>query len=312
VLTAAGLFATGARGGATPSLAPGFEPYRQGSAVDAARQADGQVTAAGIFGERDDRVLVPDTTVAPHRSVTSLVALNAAGQPMWSCSGAMVSATAVLTAAHCVFDDRTGGYVPAIVVIPGRDGLTEPFGRATTTSYLVPNGWQQSRDYAFDFAVIALEGAPFGDATAPYLMPVSAPDEYFSRGTRRFASAGYPGDKLAGTQWYVAAPNMLLAGHMLSTRMDAAPGQSGSPIWPIEDGEPAYIIGILSNETPVSNQVLRLTANHLAAMTLYCEELGCTIPTRDLATQPPPSPTPTPTPRPPMPYELHIPKLARD
>lgn len=122
------------------------------------------------------------------------------------CSGSMVGADAVLTAAHCVFkrDGRGGGkFYRQLDFAPGRyragftNKLVNPFGVTTwafatifDTYQTVPNTWQ----FDWDMAIIRL-AAPVGQRTG--WLGVAA--GCVSASSYAVATAGYAADQPLGT-----------------------------------------------------------------------------------------------------------------
>ena len=88
-----------------------------------------------------------------------------------SCSGTVVTRTLVLTAAHCLYDARAGGYDRAVYFAPGMylnqdlGSYSTPYGVWTAVNYWVPGPWAQG-DAAFDYGLIEFApsaGGAIGD-----------------------------------------------------------------------------------------------------------------------------------------------------
>jgi V8-like Glu-specific endopeptidase len=65
-------------------------------------------------------------------------------------------------------------------------------------------------------------------------------------------TAGYPGDKTSGTQWWMAASitDTNVADKLIqTTALDIIPGQSGSPAWELRTDGSRYIKGIVSHHS---------------------------------------------------------------
>ncbi|KAA0241092.1 hypothetical protein EDM76_00770 [bacterium] len=251
----------------------------------------GEVSAATIFGP-DDRIRVTETTRGPWRSIAQLVIFDQWNEIVSTCTGAMLNTNVVLTAAHCLFDPQTQSYAHSLLVIPGEDGLAFPFGAALAERFSVPQGWARSGDMVFDFGLAFISGTPFTQALGPFLPVAAVPDSYFYDPATIIATAGYPGDKPPGTQWFTAGFFFFVNAEAILTEMDAFPGQSGSPIYTFnEPRDELFIVGVFSRESARSNFAVRFSASHIGALVSYCASFGCSIQTRLLTDGPGPSPT---------------------
>ncbi|MGD9932636.1 MAG: serine protease, partial [Dehalococcoidia bacterium] len=182
----------------------------------------------------------------------------------------------------------------------------------------------------YDFGLAHLVVQDFGPELGPFVPVASASDDYFhGLGTSLF-TAGYPGDKPLGTMWESIAPVEYVDDELIHTRMDAYPGQSGSPVFTLNfERVEAFIVGTYSTETAVSNRAVRFSPRHIDALNDYCADAGCTLstaivaaPTTTAVASPSPSPTPTATstptptstsiPSPSFPVRSRIPHLGRD
>lgn len=266
---------------------------------------NGAVTAERVFGT-DDRIPITDTTVAPWRTIAQLVIFDQRNEIVSTCSGVMLNTNVVLTAAHCLFDPRSQSYVYSLLVVPGENGPAFPFDAAVARQFAIPQGWVNSGDIRFDFGLAFIPGSPFPSTLGPFLPVAAVPDAYFYDPGTIIATAGYPGDKLPGTQWFTAGFFFFVDDEAIYTEMDAFAGQSGSPIYTWNDArDELFIVGVFSSESQRSNYAVRFTASHINALVQYCASFGCTIQTKQLAGNQGPAPTATrtwtPTPTPPVP-----------
>ena len=143
----------------------------------------------------DDRFQITNTAAYPWRAHASL-RITAADNSVWIGTGWFVGPRLLVTAGHVVYIKNSGvagrdGWVQKIVVMPGRNGGTLPFGSATTSNFWSVVGWATDGDGEYDYGAIVL-GESLGDRTGwlgfgnwPSLDGVHA------------NISGYPGDKPA-------------------------------------------------------------------------------------------------------------------
>ncbi|HDR28458.1 trypsin-like serine peptidase [Rhodovulum sp.] len=93
-----------------------------------------------VIGE-DERVAVNDTTSFPERAIVQILFQNAFDGTSL-CSGMMVSADTVLTAAHCIHGGTVFGRAySAYRVLPGRNRAATPFGECGVRRAHVLQDW---------------------------------------------------------------------------------------------------------------------------------------------------------------------------
>ena len=182
----------------------------------------------------DDRFQITNTAAYPWRVHASL-RITAADNSLWIGTGWFVGPRLLVTAGHVVYIKNSGvagrdGWVQKIVVMPGRNGGTLPFGSATTSNFWSVVGWATDGDGEYDYGAIVL-GESLGDKTGwlgfgnwPSLDGVHA------------NISGYPGDKPAGTQWYAARTIDSASTRKVFYDIDTAGGQSGSAVYRFANG----------------------------------------------------------------------------
>lgn len=263
--TALCLAVPGAHG---PGASAERNPLREvtGAFTGIAARSPEPFDATGTIFPPDDRELVPDTSSAPYRAIVHL-AISSGGVPLRQCTGAMVAPNAVLTAAHCVTGPRPFQWADAVVVSPGRRGDVRPFGSATAVSFSLAEGWLEGHP-ELDVAILHLSGDPFHGATAPAMTLGAMPTGYFAG--RLLELAGYPSDRPAGTMWRTTFTDAAATNVRINTRADAAPGQSGSPVFERNGGE-FLASAVYSIQTAGENVAVRITPSLLEALRGYCE-----------------------------------------
>lgn len=201
-----------------------FDPF-----VDLAGLAED--SDAAVIGPRDSRVQEVDTTRFPWNTVVYLCRDFGNGKCA-GCSGALVSPTRVLTAAHCIFSLKRMRAPRSIRVIPGRrDRNTLPFGAIPSTEYWIPRAFRDGPSRMVnDWGVIVLP-RPFPELRRFMpLRPLSdaALDRLRARGL--VTVAGYPSDRPLGTLWRHGERLVRFDAKRLRYTVDTCPGHSGSPI----------------------------------------------------------------------------------
>jgi V8-like Glu-specific endopeptidase len=280
------------------SSVPG--PPKQQVLADIAAAGEG-VRAANVFPP-DDRFAVSDTTAPIWRTITLLMLYGPYGEPLGDCSGVFIGPNVVLTAAHCLYFQ--GEYVSSVFAAPGATSEAPVLGLEEAFMFAVPNGWADTEGALpegapvhvspFDWGIVVFQGDPFGGQLAPYPFMAHAPDEFFSAATTIIATAGFPGDKPFGSMWAAASDEYFVDNTYLYTHIDIFPGQSGSPLFAIDDDD-FFIFSVVSIGSGIANVSVRFTPPVLDALKSYCTQLGCSVKTYLWVPDELPPPTPTST-----------------
>jgi V8-like Glu-specific endopeptidase len=234
-------------------VVPGFKPMKAESAAEAgtaleakapdtSKLADigaasfGQATLETVHGV-DNRVRITATNTYPWRATASLL-ITAADNSQWIGTAWFISPRTLITAGHCVFIKGSGvpgrdGWVRRIVVMPGRNGGTLPYGSVTATVFRSVTGWTTSGNPEFDYGAIILP-TPLGNTTG-WLGFGNYSDADLMASTGNIA--GYPGDKPSGTMWYDARRIAAVSARKVHYDIDTAGGQSGAAVYRVVGGQ---------------------------------------------------------------------------
>jgi len=181
----------------------------------------------------DNRVQITNTAIYPWRAHCSLL-ITAADNSMWIGTGWFIGPHTVMTAGHVVCIKNSGvagrdGWVKNILVMPGRNGSSLPYGSVTSTSFRSVTGWTQDGSQYYDYGAIILP-TNLGNTTGWFGFGVySDSDLVASVGN----IAGYPGDKPTGTLWYDYHKIASVNTRKVYYDIDTYGGQSGSSVYRI-------------------------------------------------------------------------------
>lgn len=252
------------RGVVFPRLPGRPAPRRESmtEAEEAAMEVDeaaleAQVQQLEVVIGTDDRVQITNTLALPWRHLCHLK-IRAANGKMFLGTGFFIGPRTIITAGHCVYLHGQGGWPRDILVTPARNADKEPFGKVTSTSFRSVKGWvnHKSRDYDYG-AILLPRQSRIGKMTGSFGYGCY-PDAYL-RG-KRLNTAGYPGDKPAGTMWFNARHVKDLQARVITYDMDTAGGQSGSAVWILNrtTGK-RTVVGIHTNGASGGNSATRIT-----------------------------------------------------
>jgi V8-like Glu-specific endopeptidase len=231
-------------------MVPGFHRER------VFRQEGGSET---VFGG-DDRRRRNDTTIYPWRAVCKLFMTFPDGRHYVG-TGTMIGKNDVLTAAHCVYDQKTGQWASEILVVPGLDGDDEPYSRAymryETTFQAYVDG-----DKRHDIALLTLD-REIGEETGWLGYRVQERPV----GVTAHLSA-YSGDVENGLrQYYAYGPieGEDASGLFVYYHIDMMPGASGGALFELEDGE-RWVFAVNAQYTNDWNIGCRIDEETFAAL----------------------------------------------
>jgi len=207
-----------------------------------------------IFGT-DERVRINSTTSIPWRWTCELVITMSDGK-QYIGTGWLAGPRCVVTAGHCVHGGPGVGWASRIEVIPGMNGSSRPFGTIASNQFISVRGWTESRNFDYDYGCIILPTA-VGDQLGYF--GFGSYSDTTLRSTL-FNTAGYPGDKPFGTQWFTTGVVSDLSSRRIFTQTDIKGGQSGSAFWRLSNGQ-RHAVGIVSAEDPTRNHILRINQN---------------------------------------------------
>lgn len=156
------------------------------------------------------------------------------GTSTYRCSGVMINKDTVATAGHCVHSSNTKVWANTVVVYPGRNGSSLPYGSCTAKRLYSVTGWTVSKNEEYDYGAIKLN-CTVGNTVGWFGYTTAVPTGFPS------IVQGYPGDKPLD-QWLSADRVATVTTRQLFYRNDTVGGMSGSPVWYDLNGP--YLIGI--------------------------------------------------------------------
>jgi V8-like Glu-specific endopeptidase len=210
----------------------------------------------------------------------------------WQGSGVLIAPDEVLTAAHMVYNSATRSEAQNIVVTPGYDAGSAPFGSATG-AYANFNPIQDANDNISeydsqnDFAVIHLS-QPFTSITPMSIAP------------------GYPGGSVTVSGYPAVAGGVLVDETEVVTQdqnfalldgRSIGPGSSGGPVWSTPQGT-GVVVGLISSAaggTGSAGYFTQITQGDYAQIMRWVQQDEAGSSGTAAATVPTPTATPSPT-----------------
>ncbi len=191
--------------------------------------------------EEDERERVKDPEHAPWRMICSLE-IHAPNGKVYVGTGWFAGPCTIVTAGHCVHAAQMGGWATKIVVRPGRNGASAPFGVASAVQFSTTDRWLDESDPDFDYGAIHLgaAGPQFADEVGWFSTAVLSDAALKDQ---RVNLSGYPGDKGGDEQWFHAKQVVFTQARRIFYDVDTMGGQSGSPVW-LETAEGPRVVGI--------------------------------------------------------------------
>jgi glutamyl endopeptidase len=189
----------------------------------------------------DDRVKITATTTYPWRVMTKLYVTYGNGKT-YVCSGALIAAKYVLTAGNCIYSKSDGGWAKTVEVIPGLNGTYKPYGSAYATYLRSYTGWTSNEDSNYDIGLVTLDrtiGNTTGWLGYGYYSSINGVTGNL---------AGYPVDKDYGLGLYYHYGSITSStSYRIYYQIDTYYGQSGSPVYKIDNDGNRYVFGVHSS-----------------------------------------------------------------
>ena len=212
---------------------------------------DTGIAPQAIIGE-DNRVQVGNTKILPNKWIAYIVSYWPDGSATRGTAW-MYGPSVAMTAAHCIYNRSKHCYPSKVILYPGYDSGTAPFGSYTAVKCSVPVNWRTSGNEKYDFGAVKLSSA-YGSKKGYFGV------KYKSSGTwtgQKVFITGYPADK--GTQlWRMSGNIVNCSSSLLSYKIDTYGGNSGSPVY-YGSGTTRYSIGIHTMGSSSMNYGTRIT-----------------------------------------------------
>ncbi len=205
----------------------------------------------------DNRIKIQNTADYPWRVHASLL-ITAADNSSWIGTGWFIGPHTLMTAGHVVHIKNSGvpgrdGWVKRIVVMPGRNGASMPYGSVTSTNFRSVGGWINNGDENFDYGAIILP-TELGNSTGWFGFGIYNDAELVASVGN---ISGYPGDKPSGTQWYDSRKIASVNTRKVYYDIDTAGGQSGSAVYRVI-GSNRYAVAIHAYGGATTNSGTRI------------------------------------------------------
>jgi V8-like Glu-specific endopeptidase len=239
----------------------------------------------------DNRVRITPTVGVPWRWICKVEVTPNNGRPNGG-TGVLVSNKHVLTAAHVVYEAFRNMQNFSIRVIPALDYGDEPFDSyAVTAKPKLPANYDPdaANHWDWDYALLKLDTAVGkkafeklkGNALCFWGSQDCGANSVFARHDPRTLNgkpaltAGYPHS--VGGKKLMCAAGMLHSAARLRRTMgitaDTTKGQSGSPVWIVENGK-LNLVGVAAGAGAQTNTVVRVTRELVRQLRAWITEDG--------------------------------------
>ena len=206
---------------------------------------------AEVIHEHDDRVRVTNTTDYPYGCICFL-AIRARNGAAFVGTGWLADERTVITAGHCVFMHREGGWAASIDVFPGQNGRGDRPYQARATRLWSTRGWTDQKSAPADYGAIRLDQRMSAVGTFGY----GALSDSELR-SELCHVVGYPADK-RGEMWGHGRRLSAVRAETLIYDIDTYGGNSGGPVFMLRNGRPA-VVGIHNYGDLTGNSATRIT-----------------------------------------------------
>ena len=220
-----------------------------------------------IFGP-DSRTRVQNASAFPYSAIAH-VSSGFYGIPPTEGTAFLIAENVALTAAHNIYLPGYG-YTTGITVTPGKTGAIEPFGSATAIATYIPSEYPMSQDYTNDWGIIVLD-SNIG-ASAGNLGVRAYTNAYGELASKTVKLTGYPGivngSEVNDEQWETTGNIMTAWDEYLCHELDCSKGQSGAPIYELDN----YAVAIHHFGGSMLNFATNTTEEIIAMCIEYIEQ----------------------------------------
>ena len=233
------------------------------------------ITGTAAFLTEENRGLVDNPLQWPHSSTTKLIATWPSGE-ISECSGMLIEAKHMLTAAHCVYshnpahcqEGQAACWVEDLEIMPGYHQGKAALGKTGFSTLLTWTAWTDHQDFAYDLAAVEL-GAPLGAYIGWLGFGFNVDNAFFLN--QSFTSTTYPCESpFDGQQMSTWTGNLSAADpHTLSHPAMSVYGEDGGAL----HNDHAVIYGAISHVTgDAQTQFTRLTYEKFDAIRFFISE----------------------------------------
>ena len=142
-------------GGTKEFIPQGLQPtISPNSIIETDDRTQPTTSPDSIIGT-DDRTQITSTSSWPYSAICHLQMKFPNGNTYVG-SATMYDKNVAVTAGHCLYSEEDGGWATSVLVVPGMNGNSMPFGSAYATTISVPQGWTQNGSSDYDWGVIKL------------------------------------------------------------------------------------------------------------------------------------------------------------
>lgn len=167
----------------------------------------------------DERRRVDYTAVMPFKAICKLYMKAADGRNLIG-TGWLTHSNKLYTAGHCVYCHARGGWMKSIIVVPGKAGTIEPYGRYTAEALLTLEPWIDDQSARYDMGAIKLSSSVNHD---DFLSPTLSDADTVTL-------CGYPSDRDRGEYQYRMRDDVRKTDGRFFYYIDSHGGQSGAPL----------------------------------------------------------------------------------
>ena len=167
----------------------------------------------------DNRIKVTNTRVMPYQAICKLY-MRTTTSKNYIGSGFLTHANKVVTAGHCVYDHDEGGWMDSVIVVPAKNGTSEPYGRFNASRVAAVKAWTEDQSVRYDMGVIKLDS----NVSHSGRIRLNLTD------SDRGKVCGYPGDRDRGIFQYHMTDTLRSSNGRFYYNIDTYGGQSGCPL----------------------------------------------------------------------------------